>query len=536
MQNQIHEMTGSVTLGVLHRYYIFTAEENFDLQEMTDSIEDSGLSMKHFVEEAHDELVRFKTIFEESAHAVLDGAPVDTTTGALDKLFTRNNDVALSPLEISCNRIAFDATSLTLNYCKQLDNNLEEEQKLFQKIYGEWPCSVQTRCILAPWLIEFDSGREAYLNAFVFLFANGMGFLKVELPVENVTFNVLALNPISSLVKNARPLHSEALECDSILGIAEQTMSSLSKTCETTFRLDTKNFDNLILADYDGQAENPLETDPLTKEFLFRISHSPVPPKNMGFYAEQAEELFEQRSLSYGTMASLLNPMGGCLTLISSQFKEFWPLSDNESHQNTSLNKIDEINTLRIANSQFEFAILVIMMHRTQNEQLLSKGLRNPKAYQSARIDYEARRMFLIELQSYCCATVRDQIAFFKNKMPYYLKQADLSEKNEAFAKILEIGKNKRRRQLEFFATTTGLLFAVSFALPSLRDTLGIIRKALPIDENLPIVSIDGISLAIWFALLVWIAAHAWRLRPTAEKVRTGNSKRPKDAIPVGRY
>ena len=114
MQNQIHEMAGSVALGVLHRYYIFTAEENFDLQAMADSIENSSLSMKHFVEEAHNELVRFKTIFEESARAVLDGAPVDTTAEALEKLLARNNDVVLSPLEISCNRIAFDATSLTV--------------------------------------------------------------------------------------------------------------------------------------------------------------------------------------------------------------------------------------------------------------------------------------------------------------------------------------------------------------------------------------------------------------------------------------
>lgn len=529
-------MAGSVALGVLHRYYVFTAEENFDLQAMTDSIENSSLSMKHFVEEAHNELVRFKTIFEESARAVLDGAPVDTTTEALEKLFARNNDVVLSPLEISCNRIAFDAASLTLNYCEQLDDNLEEEQGLFQEIYGEWPCSVQTRCVLAPWLIEFDNVREAYLNAFVFLFANGMGFLKVELPVENVTFNVLALNPMSSLIKNARPLHSEALECDSILGIVEQTMDSLSKICETTFRLDTKSFDNFILADYDGQTENPLETDPLTKESLFRISHSPVPPKSMGFYTEQAEELFKRQSLNYGTSASLLNPMGGCLTLVGAQFKEFWASSDDERHQNALLDRSDEINALRIANSQFEFAILIVMMHRTLNEQLLSKGLRNPKAYQYVRIGYEAGRMFLIELQSHCYATVRDQIAFFKSKMPHYLKQADLSEKNEAFAKILEIGKNKRRRQLEFFATTTGLLFAVSFALPSLRDTISIIREALPVDENIPIVSIDGISLAVWLALLAWIAAQAWRLRPTAEKVCTSNSKRPKDAIPVGRY
>ena len=63
---------------------------------------------------------------------------------------------------------------------------LEIEYASSKKIYGEKFTAYQRQCVLLPLLVQLNSGGSVWLSAIVFLYANGMGVLKLELPLVDV--------------------------------------------------------------------------------------------------------------------------------------------------------------------------------------------------------------------------------------------------------------------------------------------------------------------------------------------------------------
>ena len=151
----------------------------------------------------------------------------------------------------------------------------------------------------------------------------------------------------------------------------------------------------------------------------------------------------------------------------------------------------------------------------------------------NSRRRYESGKMFLIEFQSHCFGSVKEQIKTFEQKMPFYVRSEELAEKNSAFEVIMEINKEERRWRLEYFAAIMGLLLVVLFALPSVRDTVSILREMIPFGD-VPWVTIDSMSIALWILFLLVIAVRAWRLRPAFRATHKGKLKGDGWVMPIG--
>lgn len=528
-------LEGAIALGALHRYYAFSIiEGGSSFKEMVKSIERSSLSMEHFVQEAHDELQVLGTKFKQVAKTVMQASsPEDAMGFGEGDEFVRNEDVVVTPLAYDSNRASFNIESLTLGYCEQLDSSLEVEQEHFAKYYGEWPCSVQARFVLSPWLVRFVDGKRAYLNVIIILLANGIGFIKFELPLAGITYDTLSTHYLCDLIHSFKLLKPDTVERDSIFDVASFLADGLAKESQATIRMSTDCFDHLILADFDGQVDDFSELDKNVKEALFRISHRPVPPRRVGFYCEDAEKFFADQSLDYGLVRVLMNPIGRCTSLMSAQFRNNYDQNEMDEAGNISLARCGEINDLRLVNSQLEFAILVMMMKRINNERLLAEQLVGSMDCLNARRRYESGKMFLIEFQSHCFGSVKEQIKTFEQKMPFYVRSEELAEKNSAFEAIMEINREERRWRLEYFAAIMGLLLVVLFALPSVRDTVSILREMIPLGD-VPWVTIDSMSIALWILFLLVIAVRAWRLRPAFRATHKGKLKGDGWIMPIG--
>ena len=528
-------LEGAIALGALHRYYVFSIiEGGSSFKEMVKSIERSSLSMEHFVHEAHDELQVFGTKFKQVAETVMQASsPEDVRGFGEGDEFVCNEDVVVTPLAYDSNRASFNIESLTLGYCEQLDSSLEVEQEHFAKYYGEWPCSVQARFVLSPWLVRFVDGKRAYLNVIIILLANGIGFIEFELPLAGITYDTLSRSYLCDLIHSFKLLKPDAVERDSIFEVASFLADDLAKESQATIRMSADCFDHLILADFDGQVDDFSELDKSVKEALFRISHRPVPPRRVGFYCEDAEKFFADQSLDYGLVRVLMNPMGRCTSLMSAQFQNNYDQNEMDEAGNISLARCGEINDLRLVNSQLEFAILVMMMKRINNERLLAEQLVGSMDCLNSRRRYESGKMFLIEFQSHCFGSVKEQIKTFEQKMPFYVRSEELAEKNSAFEVIMEINKEERRWRLEYFAAIMGLLLVVLFALPSVRDTVSILREMIPFGD-VPWVTIDSMSIALWILFLLVIAVRAWRLRPAFRATHKGKLKGDGWVMPIG--
>ncbi|WP_304425679.1 hypothetical protein [uncultured Adlercreutzia sp.] len=95
-------------------------------------------------------------------------------------------------------------------------------------------------------------------------------------------------------------------------------------------------------------------------------------------------------------------------------------------------------------------------------------------------------------------------------------------------------GCDRKKRRLEFFTAIAALLFAAAFALPSICDTLSVVRSCIPVSD-IPTITIEAAGIVVWLALMVAIAILAWLLRPDApEKIRKG--MRFGKGVPIGRY
>ena len=88
--------------------------------------------------------------------------------------------------------------------------------------------------------------------------------------------------------------------------------------------------------------------------------------------------------------------------------------------------------------------------------------------------------------------------------MIYFLDIKSSKERMDAIDSI--IGSEKTRKELNFekFLSIGGFLLTVIFGLPAIHETLTILRKSnLFIKRDIPIVTIDNCSIAIWIILII---------------------------------
>lgn len=201
---------------------------------------------------------------------------------------------------------------------------------------------------------------------------------------------------------------------------------------------------------------------------------------------------------------------------------------------NVSLDFPEKRILAREANAQVDLAIIVTMMEWLSENEFLANAIRESPRYEEVRIRHSAREMFRTRLQFECYGSVREQILFFQEKMPHYLKRAEFEAMQSNFREIIDIRKDRKKRRFELFTAIAAILFAAAFALPSICDTLSVVRSCIPVSD-IPIITIEAAGIVVWLALMVAIAFLARLLRPDApEKIRKG--MRFGKGVPIGIY
>ena len=108
--------------------------------------------------------------------------------------------------------------------------------------------------------------------------------------------------------------------------------------------------------------------------------------------------------------------------------------------------------------------------------------------------------------------SVSEQISIFENMMPYYTKQKITDTKLSAIDNILNNKRQEQNNNFQNFIAIGGLLLAIFWGLPSIYDTLKLLRDFFTfIPQNIPYISINNCSIFLWLVLNVTILVRIFK-------------------------
>lgn len=98
--------------------------------------------------------------------------------------------------------------------------------------------------------------------------------------------------------------------------------------------------------------------------------------------------------------------------------------------------------------------------------------------------------------------TVRDQLRAFERMMPYYVNTELAKQKSEAYEKIFAVKKAENDSKTQLYLAIGSIILTAIFGLPSLYETVFLIRSLIFPQIDIPIFSVLLISVVAWGIIL----------------------------------
>ena len=159
------------------------------------------------------------------------------------------------------------------------------------------------------------------------------------------------------------------------------------------------------------------------------------------------------------------------------------------------------------------------MLKRINNTYTLYKKLYETEKARIIQNEYNKDKIFISTMLNGTYGTVREQIEAFENGMKYFMDEGNAKECLSSINEILEQENSNRIQKLQDTLSIGGLLFTMFLGLPSITDTVILIRELFSfIKINVPYISVEGFSFAIWILILLFMLKIVYRQTKKALK------------------
>ena len=147
-----------------------------------------------------------------------------------------------------------------------------------------------------------------------------------------------------------------------------------------------------------------------------------------------------------------------------------------------------------------------------------------------AQKEYNRNVLFISQLQEDCYGSVSEQFELVEHMMPHYFKPNITAAKKEAINNLLNQKEQEKNECFQNYISTGGLLLTLIFGLPSLYESLTIIREFFSfIPFDIPYLSILNISIISWLALNVLVILNIYlKKRQSKPKYLMDSTIQPK--------
>lgn len=158
-------------------------------------------------------------------------------------------------------------------------------------------------------------------------------------------------------------------------------------------------------------------------------------------------------------------------------------------------------------NINIEFAIIIIMLKKTNECNDIYNKTQKKHNLVKIRKEYNQNILFINELQNTCYGTVIEQTSQIEEMMSLYLKR-DINTANQtALNNILKDEEQKKNEHFINFISVGTLMLSIVFGLPSIYESLSILRKTTLgiLENNIPYITIENSSIILWLLLNFFI-------------------------------
>lgn len=378
------------------------------------------------------------------------------------------------------------------------------------KAFGSLPVNSRELFMLYPIMAEFQDGRGAFLDVQLDLFPNGMGILSVLMELDDVDaapvleyrlsdyFQKICL--ISYLKKEER-LDYYPLENASLTKALRAYLSYITDLagCEVS---STASFNHMMVLSAGKGIRNFSQIDKETAELLYRMMAAPVDPRVE--VRERTRKFIETQYWSNNDdMRCYVSPSGNCMSVVTQQREK--KLLESGANANEcrkwTLLSLDEAMDIPI-----KICLMKKLMYQTMYHKLNSLQVEP----EHCRKEFLFKENYLIALQESCYGSVCELLEFMESHMPYFLKKELAQKQIQNMELLIDGKKNEAKEQMLFFASVAAFMITVLFALPMIRDTIEILRIFTGI-VNVPGVSVNGVAVAIWIAMVLITGIFGWR-------------------------
>ena len=408
--------------------------------------------------------------------------------------------------------IKFHFFNTDLEEIKQRIIRLQREERISSRLYGESFTGWHNRFVLLPLKIKLNSDKTVWVYPILYIFANKMGILKLEIQLKDVDTLPFKSNNIDSYikdVKNVWKMKDFNVESD-FSSLAKFYLDSLCKDCHLNIIKYNNELNNIILIEFEDIPKQINNLSNELQEELFRIVAAPVPTGKNTSYVSDAKEYIQQNSYGRHGIKYIVKTTGGCLYIIDKKLLDYAVENYKNQIDNPILDEADHFSICDFlagdVSSNVEFVLLIIILKKINERNDYYMKVLSMKKILEIRQEYNLNNLFIAELQETCFGSVSEQMDMFENRMEHYLKPQISRIKQDALDNIFDEKKQQKEEQFQEFLAIGSFLLTLVFGLPAIYDTLRIIRNLVPIiiNDN-SFVTLENSTVFLWLLLNLFV-------------------------------
>lgn len=506
-----------IKYGELHRFYPLKLKSEKSIEDIYELIEKSnvlfteeyqskimdslGYSLAQIVKEMQEDIAKDNNMIVKMQN-------YEKYKGMNPVPYASDNDDIRLELEDTGSSIKMKFYHMELEELEQQILRLHREQETSLRFYGRNFVSFQDRFILLPFKIELINGKTVWLNSTLYVFANGMGILKLQIPLIDIGIESLKNNNFDSLISKIinKWEISNCMPNPTLFDIVQIYIKTLIEDTGIDFHIYGNDINYISLIDFEGIPKQINNVSNEVQEDLFRIIAAPVPERKSTSYLKDAQEYIKNNKWGGHNVNYIVKTTGGCLSYIDQSLLEEVTENYRQKNSISSLHKSDYFYLYNYLAtdifSSVEFALIIIMLKKLNDCNCYYDMLCQLSNLSKIQKEYNQNTIFINELQEGCYGSVSEQTEFFEKRMCHYLKQDITNKKMAAIDRILKDEEKKKGERFQDFLTVGSFLLTLLFGLPALYETLVIIRNVFAFfSYNIPVLTLENVSLLLWVIL-----------------------------------
>ncbi len=365
------------------------------------------------------------------------------------------------------------------------------------EIYGRKFVRSQDRFLLAPIQATLNNEESIWITAQLILFSNKMAVLRIKFPLINVGIQPLLDNNYDEYISTLNSDLDIRKNRFSLNEVINFYLEHLHNDCGIGITLHDFPITHIVIVDY-PENRRPFEqiSSCLMKQ-LCRILYAPIPPTLPQFRLKLLEdELTADGFVNYGLMSYFLGSTGRILSLATNKALSAIRVEETEC----SCDKFEFIAESMITN--IEFSILVNMLRKLNQLDLFASERDAQQDYDSIQEKYLANSIYIAELQESCYGSASELTEKVRQRMQLYLRESLSLEKLDSLSTLRNMQSIKEKEQQQSWLAKIGLIAALLFGLPSIKEILEIVNEALGISAEMSICTEDQAGIFIWILVL----------------------------------